>query len=156
MKALHLIRTARKLARGRGGKPQQADLRRAISTAYYALFHCAAKAYADALIGTSKTRNDLAWRQVYRSLVHTQVARCCNNKEIMKQFSQEIQDFGYIFSILQSRRYDADYDPYETFYRSEVLRDIKHAEDAINNFGKTKLYDRKAFVAFATTNPRKP
>lgn len=58
----------------------------------------------------------------------------------MKQFSQEIQDFGYTFSILQSRRYDADYDPYETFYRSEVLRDIKHTEDAINNLSPSSTF----------------
>ncbi|MCY4171266.1 MAG: hypothetical protein OXF08_06655 [Bacteroidetes bacterium] len=52
MDPLHFIRTAKKLARGRGGKPQQVDLRRAVSTNYYGLFHCVANAYADSLIGT--------------------------------------------------------------------------------------------------------
>ncbi|MDE2646208.1 MAG: hypothetical protein OXI05_10300 [Bacteroidota bacterium] len=155
MTPTHFIRTARKLARGRGGKPQQVDLRRAVSTAYYALFHCAAKAYADALIGTARTRNNLAWKQAYRSLVHAQVARCCNRKEIMEQFSPEIQEFAHVFSLLQSKRYDADYDPSETFHRSEVLKDIKDAENAITNFKEAKLYERKAFVTFATTNFRK-
>ena len=73
----------------------------------------------------------------------------------MKQFSPEIEEFGNIFSLLQSKRYEADYDPDQTLYRSAVLAEIKRAEDAINKFKKAKLYERKAFVTFATTNPRK-
>jgi len=75
MDPLHFTRTAKKLARGRGGKPQQVDLRRAFSTNYYGLFHCVANAYADSLIGTwSKTRNNAAWKFAYRSIVHTRAA----------------------------------------------------------------------------------
>ncbi|MXW15538.1 MAG: hypothetical protein F4065_01450 [Rhodothermaceae bacterium] len=155
MNSQHLIESATRLAIGRGGKPRQADLRCAISTAYYAMFHCVAKACADAFIGTSKTRNDAAWEQVYRSLTHTQVARCCNRKGIMNTFPEEIQGFGNMFLVLQSRRYNADYKPSEMFYRSHVLDDIQRAEAAINNFGEAKISDRKAFAAFAATNPRK-
>ena len=44
-----MIVTARKLASASLKKPRQADLRRAISTAYYALFHAMAKDAADML-----------------------------------------------------------------------------------------------------------
>ena len=50
---------------------QQARLRRAISTAYYAMFHALAKSNADALIGsTPQSRGLAAWSQVYRALEH--------------------------------------------------------------------------------------
>ncbi len=154
MNPLHLIRTARKL--GRGGKPQQADLRRASSTAYYAMFHCVANAYADGLIGTnSKTRNKTAWKYAYRSIVHTKVAQCCKRTDLMIQFPLSIQKFAEIFLKLQSIRYDADYDPDVRLIRSEVLKDITHAEMAIIGFKKSKLPKRKAFVAFVTANLRK-
>ena len=48
MVAQDLIQTARKLVIGGMGRPLQSDLRRSISTAYYAMFHCVARAYADA------------------------------------------------------------------------------------------------------------
>ncbi len=155
MNSLHLINSAKNLAIGTGGKPRQANLRRAISTAYYAMFHCVAKACADAFIGTSKTRNDGAWEQVYRSLTHTHVARCCNRKGIMNTFPTGIQEFSDTFLKLQSMRYDTDYNPSEMFYLSDVLEDIQRAEDAINDFKKAKIYERKAFAAFAATNSRK-
>ena len=42
-----LIETARRLVESGAAQPTQADLRRAVSTAYYALFHCLAAATAD-------------------------------------------------------------------------------------------------------------
>ena len=52
-----LIRIARYLAStGTGvnaGRPNQADLRRAVSTTYYALFHALARCCANTLIGAT-------------------------------------------------------------------------------------------------------
>lgn len=156
MNPLDLIQTAKKLAKGRGTKPRQADLRRSVSTAYYTTYHCIAKTYADNLIGTnSRKRNDLAYRQAYRSLLHAQIRHCCNRQETMKKFLQKIQYFGDIFAELQSIRESADYDPGIFFYRSQVLKDIKSAERAIISFNQVKINDRRAFLAFATTNFRK-
>jgi hypothetical protein len=65
-----LIVTARKLAHASPQKPRQADLKRAISTAYYALFHAMAKIAADMLVGVGPNRPDKAWTQAYRALQH--------------------------------------------------------------------------------------
>ncbi len=111
MDPIHFIRTAYKLAKGRGGKPQQVDLRRAESAAYYAMFHCVCLAYANLLIGTSNTRSEGAWLQAYRSLNHGQLAQCCNRKDIMEEFSSGIQEFCGTLNILQQRRINADYNP---------------------------------------------
>jgi uncharacterized protein (UPF0332 family) len=53
-----LIVTARKLAKASPKKPRQADLKRAVSTAYYALFHALAKNAADQLVGVAQNRPD--------------------------------------------------------------------------------------------------
>ena len=156
MVALDLIRTARRLAMGGVGRPLQADLRRSISTAYYAMFHCIARAYADALIGTNvQTRDDSAWRQAYRSITHTQVRNCCSRPEIMRMVAHEIQDFGAAFTELQAFRDRADYDPNVIYFRSEVLRDIKRAERVIKEFKKARIQDRKAFITYVATKYRR-
>ena len=48
-----LIQTARRLTESGAAQPTQADLRRAVSTAYYALFHCLAATVADLLTGAT-------------------------------------------------------------------------------------------------------
>ena len=63
MKPEDLIRIAESLASGRAGnlagRPRQAELRRAVSAAYYALFHTLANSCADLLVGTmSANRSD--------------------------------------------------------------------------------------------------
>ena len=76
----HLLAIAESLASGsvgsQRGRPRQADLRRAISTAYYALFHTLAGNCANLLVGgRASTRTRQAWRQLYRALDHGQVKR---------------------------------------------------------------------------------
>ena len=62
-----LIETARHLAESGAPQPTQADLRRAVSTAYYAMCHCLAASAADLFIGA--VRNP-AWHRTYRALEH--------------------------------------------------------------------------------------
>ncbi|MCY4226076.1 MAG: hypothetical protein OXF06_14755 [Bacteroidetes bacterium] len=156
MNSEHLIEIAIKLATGEGTKPRQAELRRAISTAYYGMFHSACKTYVDILAGTSPSdRNNIAWIQAYRSLSHHQILSCCTRKDIQQDFPPAIRKFCREFSSLQLMRFTADYNPDETFYRSLVLKDIRKAENAIIDFNSAKLSDRKAFVTFASTIRRK-
>ncbi len=96
---------AETLARGKGGKPRQADLRRSMSAAYYAMFHYLANEFACALIGTNyQDRDSLAYRRAYRSLTHGKIRSCCNTSQIMKNFSPEIQYFADVLTHMQSRR----------------------------------------------------
>ncbi|HVY50205.1 MAG TPA: hypothetical protein VHA07_01450 [Devosia sp.] len=65
MKPGDLIAQARRLANASPKRPRDADLRRAVSAAYYALFQAIAKASADLLVGSAgASRSDKAWRQV--------------------------------------------------------------------------------------------
>lgn len=71
MNGSDLISAAEALLASNKGRPTTASRNRAMSTAYYAMFHCLAQDCADLLIGrTSSSRSAGAWRQVYRSLEH--------------------------------------------------------------------------------------
>lgn len=57
MNPFDLLEAARILALAdEQGAPRQANLRRALSTAYYALFHCLARCAADTVVGALKAR----------------------------------------------------------------------------------------------------
>ena len=51
----HLLQIAISLADANTGRPRRADLCRAVSTTYYALFHCLVRTCADRLAGSSGT-----------------------------------------------------------------------------------------------------
>ncbi|GLH77416.1 hypothetical protein SSBR45G_23240 [Bradyrhizobium sp. SSBR45G] len=147
MDADDLLEAARHLA-SRTGKPRQAFLRRAVGTAYYAMFHCLAKNCADLLIGgTGAQRSEEAWALVYRALDHGTVRNVCSNSQTMRAFPQHIQDFGNTFVTMQKKRHDADYDPQCSVFKSAVLADINGVETVLADFEATAMKDRRAFAA---------
>lgn len=149
-----LLSTAKKLVDSGKKKPKQADLRRAVSTTYYALFHTLARCCADLLVGSSKSkRSNEAWHQVYRALEHGLAKSACNKKGIMEKFPAAIQDFAIRFIEMQEKRHKADYDPTEKFFKSEVEVDIKFTESVIKKFNAVHIKDRRAFAVFALLKP---
>jgi hypothetical protein len=83
VQALDFIDTARDLVAPRTGRPRETNLRRAVSTIYYALFHCLAACCADTLVGgPSSNRSKPAWRQAYRALQHRQANTRCRHSNI--------------------------------------------------------------------------
>ena len=148
-----LIRIARQLASGavggNRGRPRQAELRRAVSAAYYALFHTFALCGANLLAGSTRAnRSQQAWRQTYRALEHGH-AKNQFNRNVIDRFPREIRNFGEIFVEMQRRRHDADYDPVERFSRSEVQILIDVTERTITLFESTAVADRRAFAIYA-------
>ena len=156
MKPLDLIKTARKLTRSSSSRrPRQSDLKRAVSTAYYALFHTLCQNCADCLIGTAGAdRSAPAWRQAYRSAQHGHAKNQCKNKAVMKKFPKDIEDFGNLFHDLQTDRHAADYDPSSRFTLTDVRYSIDAAELAIKAFNKSKVKDRRAFAAWTVMPTR--
>ena len=158
-----LIEIAESLASGRlghqVGKPRQAELRRSVSAAYYALFHTLAGNCADLLVGgRSSTPIKQAWRQTYRALDHGQVSRQCTerrSKRVLAKFPQAIRDFAEQFVRMQRERHLADYDPYEGFTRSTVLQLIEETKAAIADFRQVDRADRRAFAIFVLFQMRR-
>ena len=129
--------------------------RRAVSSCYYALFHCLARECADLLIGgNGAERSDEAWRQVYRSLEHGPAKDRCKDSGMIKKFPKEIEDFSNTFVAMQAKRHDADYDPFKRFVKSEVELDIVVVEQAIQKFKAAKTKDRRAFCAYVLLKKR--
>lgn len=151
--AKDLIKTANDLVLASGrSKPRQANLRRAVSTIYYAMFHCMCHNCANVVIGRSKNHGKAAWRQVYRAVQHTFAKGACDatngkQKLILQRFPAEIQDFANHFYSMQIKRHKADYDPYEKITKSSVITDIALTESVIESFERAPDHDRRAFAA---------
>ena len=145
MEPEHLLQIAIDLAEANPRRPRRADLCRAVSTAYYALFHCLARTCADGLAGRSRSvGNRPMWRQVYRALEHRQARTRCEN--VPSSFPEEMRDFGQTFAELQSRRHSADYDPDYLIRKSDVIADINDARTAIARFLATPASVRRDFA----------
>ena len=144
MNSHDLIETARGLTELSPRRPSQANLRRAVSTAYYAVFHCLAATVADALMG--KGRSD-AWHQTYRALEHGSARRACKNKEALAGFPSGIQSFAETFSDLQRARHQADYALDGRYDKLDVLADIEAAEAAIGWLEAADIRHRRRFAA---------
>ena len=146
-----LVRIARQLASGavggNRGRPRQTELCRAVSAAYYALFHTLALSGANALAGASRaSRNQPVWRQAYRALEHGHARNQCLNQSAMSNFPPEVQDFGLLFVRMQSQRHSADYDPYARFSRANVVHLIDATGEAMSRFENTAAADRRSFA----------
>ena len=154
-----LIRIARQLATGAAGggigRPRQAELRRAVSTAYYALFHALANCCADMVVGsTPANRSQAAWNQTYRALEHGLARNQCSNRSMMSRFPAEIEGFGDKFVEMQQQRHFADYDPEAAFERSEVIDLIDHTASVIVDFNGVPARHKRAFAVYVLFRTR--
>lgn len=113
MIADELIGVARLLATGSQGRPRQVYLRRAVSSAYYALFHGLAQCCADQLVGSGKSGTE-AWRRTYRALDHG-FGKGALIEASARLDNQDLDLFAGAFAFLQSARHEADYDPLKRY-----------------------------------------
>jgi hypothetical protein len=126
-----LLDLADGLAR-QSGRPsfRQAALRRAVSTAYYAVFHALCTICSDGLVRWSRT--DLVDR-TYRALDHGSARRRMVSFASTAGSQASLRHLSGIFSLLQDRRNDADYErPRVLFSPAEVLLLIDDAREAVD------------------------
>ena len=155
MQALDFIETARDLTTSSVGRPRQTNLRRAVSTTYYALFHCLAACCANMIVGgAGADRSEQAWRQAYRALQHGPASKRCGHENI-HWFPTEIQDLANVFVDSQKKRHKADYDPDAAFAKREVVQGISETENVICRFKQVSLKDRRAFAVYLLFDIRK-
>jgi hypothetical protein len=112
------------------GPPNQARLRRAVSTAYYALFHCLIH---DATLNWSQAefRPDLA-----RAFDHTRMKEASNSVQQQRSSADDLvtvalREVARTFVELQARREAADYDHAKTWTQTEALADVQLADQAL-------------------------
>ena len=128
----------------------QENLRRAVSTAYYAMFHTLANSNADTLIGTPPGNTDdaAAWNRTYRALDHGAARNRFRHAGQMALFPNEVREFGDVFIDLQRERNTADYNPDRTFTVSSTLRAIDHARQAIIRFSGVSPGTRRNLATY--------
>ncbi len=147
MQPLDLLDSAEILIASSKGKPSQVSLRRAISSAYYALFHCLARNRADLFVGgTNADRSKHAWRQTYRALEHGFAKSACKDG-LITRFPKAVEDFASTFVAMQEKRHQADYDPSIRLSASEVVADVTAVRKVIIDFTAVSAKDRRAFAA---------
>ena len=146
---VELIRASRLLA---SGQPSQEALRRAVSTAYYAMFHALATSNADLIVGARTPANQSNWIATYRSLQHYRAENPLHGWPHL--FSLSIQNFAFVIGAIKRRREDADYNPAANFAQNQVIAWIDRAEQAIMDFNVAATQER-AMVAIATLAGRR-
>jgi hypothetical protein len=103
-----LLKRARAGLFGRG-RTRSVFLRRAVSDAYYAVFHALAALCADNLVGASK-RSSEAWRRIYRGIDHVRAREEFRRADVRKMH-RGVERIAPAFIELQDARHQADYDP---------------------------------------------
>lgn len=159
----HLLEQARHLAKREKKKPRQASLRRAISTAYYALFH---------LLIQEATLN---WKRVEqrpllaRFFEHGKMKAASERQrgEINAYFkttlrpSQEFESARHLYRVAdtffqaQQQRHRADYDNTAPWTRVEVLALIDKVDNAFKSWHEIREEPTaQAYLISLLGNPR--
>ncbi len=165
----HLLEQADRLIASAGkGTPRQADLRRAISTAYYAVFHSVLTGAADCFAGRA-SRNTSNYALIYRSVDHRPLRTAC---EVLKRATppqrlpekysryEPVGGFGEIVAVaaavveLNEKRQEADYDPLYRSSVSDALAAIATARDALARLKAASPTRRVAFFSLIVFPPR--
>lgn len=153
MKPKDLLDQAGQLLRLSPRRPKQANLRRAVSASYYAVFHALCWSNANILAGTGPSRPERAWLQVYRAVDHGQAKSRCKDART-KGFPAKIQAFSDAFVALQEQRHRADYSPDRHFTKQEAVEIVKLARSTVSAIGSAPTKDRRAFAIHILLNYR--
>jgi uncharacterized protein (UPF0332 family) len=155
-----LLKQAKDLASQDPNRPKDASIRRAISTAYYALFHFLLDEATEILVGA--TQADRALRHLLsRCFVHGRMDNACtkivglitqpkSSSPVYAPFAGLIQNHANdllvvarIFKNLYEHRHRADYDLGQRYTRAQALKSIADVGDAMRAWERIKNADRR-------------
>jgi uncharacterized protein (UPF0332 family) len=132
-----LLRQALQLVHKEPRNPRQASLRRAVSTAYYALFHLL---ISEAVANWNRVNLRAA---LGRAFDHNIMKAASNRIQDTRQFPFLGEDRALVtalkavaktFTQLQEKRHTADYDNTTFWTRTEALVQIKSAEQVFSTW----------------------
>lgn len=103
---VELIRASHLLA---SGQPSQEALHRAVSTAYYAMFHALATSNADLIAWPKTQANQSDWTTTYRSSRHFRAESPLYGWPHL--IGQPFQYFAVVIPGIKRQRENADYNP---------------------------------------------
>lgn len=147
------------------GPPRQVNLRRAISAAYYGIFHATVTSAADLGIGAIH-RGTKQYGLVYRSIDHRSLRELCEQAQRQKLpgrfsayapqngFGPDIAAFATAVIELQEKRHRADYDPLIRANTADALLAVTTARAALARLQQADSASRQAFLTFLLFRPR--
>ncbi|MEB3232824.1 MAG: hypothetical protein VKJ64_17570 [Leptolyngbyaceae bacterium] len=154
--AKDLLTQARQLATREPKRPKQASLRRAISAAYYSLFHLLTGEAAKLLLRGNELQpfQGLMRRAFNHSAMKTAARAFAGGTLTPKisgaftgSISLDLMTVASAFVDLQDARHQADYDLSHSFTRRETLDLVEMAEDAFRRWQLVrKQVEAKAFL----------
>jgi hypothetical protein len=119
--------------------------RRAVSTAYYAVFHALAKLCAHELLGDRIDLRSQEYIRVYRSLEHGTLKTAFNALPLNRVIT--LQKIGSSVVELQSERIRSDYLPPQSLYTRDQCRDlVESAKSAIGALAALSQGDRRSLA----------
>ena len=137
-----LLFQARMLATIDPRRPRQVNLRRSISSAYYALFHLltsdAARLFVRdepataSRLARSFSHADL--RNVSLEFSKGQLPKSLRSPEVTVEISEQLRSVCKAVTRLQQVRHSADYDVSQTFVRQDAIDFVEEAETAFANW----------------------
>jgi hypothetical protein len=146
-----LLEQARFLARREAGRgrPRQASLRRAVSTAYYAVFHLLA---ADAALQACSVSPPGLRDRVQRALTHETMRQAANSFQasnlpidlaslLNHPIPASLISTARSFARLQEERHKADYDVTYQFDRTGVQSLVREAEQLFADWAAIRNSD---------------
>jgi len=155
-----LLAQAHTLATLDTGIPSQAKLRRAVSSAYYALFHLL---IAEAVLFLLPASPPGLRERASRAFSHTEMKKVCARFKAPRladdlvpllkgRISPELLSVAQRFESLQEWRHIADYDVGFSFLRSDALASVGEARGAFADWNQIRTTDEStvflAAVAF--------
>ncbi len=163
----HLFEQAERLvAPPPAGPPRQVDIRRAVSAAYYGVFHAVAAAAADQFVGVT-LRSTSQYGLVYRGFEHRGLKDLCDDlrKSAVPPryathvppggFGEGIVAFAVAVTELQQKRHRADYDPMVRVRTSDAVSAVNTARAAVRKLLNAPPADRRAFLTLLLFPPRR-
>ena len=160
-----LLLLAESLISSGGPEPGQENLRRAISSAYYAVFHAVLTDVADNFQGRD-ARQSPNYSLLCRSVDHRRARQLCDDlkKDKLPEKYQkylpagglgpELTQFSEQFGVLQDLRTSADYDPQFHINGSDTTLAVDIGRTAIRNFASATHEQRAAFASLLLFPPR--
>jgi uncharacterized protein (UPF0332 family) len=159
-----LLSQAELLATADAFRPKQANLRRAVSATYYAVFHLLVEEACVMVFGSQSAHRPYR-HALARAFGHASMKTACSSfgggnlkssvakglpKTVMGVYviPREIREIAAAFTELQEKRHLADYDRSERFKRLEVLTLIDETKIVVARFlALPDSNDRRFFLA---------
>ena len=151
---------ARHLATLDRTRPRQANLRRAVSAAYYSLFHLMIYEATGMMFGWHRDRRGFR-RALARGFSHQSMAAACKSFQGgtlptsitaavgSLPIPAERRDLAAAFAKLQEERHRADYNMALPFTRSEVLSLLRELDRVVGGWQRIRMQPAARFFLMA-------